>query len=142
MSYSRPSCNRSSTNFAATRCGAGISDSLTKRLQRTPYHSSTAQTHGASPSKKRLTTLPSISSHPGVMVIAAFAKSYWRYDDHTRAAAAFRLRGRVANRRSLPSKARSFVITPLSFAARFPALRLLHDTPPHSPLFGHRTFRH
>src|SRR6266446_1245655 len=102
MSYSRPSCNRSSTNLAPT--------------------------HGASPSKKRLTTLPSISSHPGVMVIAAFAKSYWRYDDHTRAAAAFRLRGRVANRRSLPSKARSFVITTLSFADRFVGLRVVHDT--------------
>src|SRR6266849_1340866 len=65
MSYSRPSCNRSSTNFAATWCGAGISELLTKPLQRTPYHSSTAPTHGASPSKQRLTTLPSISSHPG-----------------------------------------------------------------------------
>src|ERR1700730_12068328 len=95
MSYSRPSCNRSSTNFAATWCGAGISELLTKPLQRTLYHSSTAPTHGASPSKKRLTTLPSISSHPGRDGDRCFAKSYWREDDRSGGAAAFRLRCRV-----------------------------------------------
>src|SRR6266852_664991 len=74
MSYSRPSCNRSSTNFAATWCGAGISELLTKPLQRTPYQSATAPTHGASPSKKRLATLPSIHLTPVAMAVAALPR--------------------------------------------------------------------
>src|SRR3981081_1242400 len=96
MSYNRPSCSKSSTNFAATRCGAGLSESLTKPLQRTPYHNSTAPTHGASPSKKRLTTLPSMSSHPGRDGDRTLAKSYDRQDDHTREAS------RVVILRNLP----------------------------------------
>jgi len=42
-----------------------------KPLQRTPYHSSTAPAHGASPRKKRLTTLPSIASFPASVVTVA-----------------------------------------------------------------------